>query len=258
MVAAAAECSFLLLDHTELISHHNLWNVLALQPNAAHLGRLWQFFSFPLLHAGPSHLVGNMLALYREVEPIIGARHFSALYLIAIFVGGLADWSAMATGLLPADASLAGVSAGVAAVLVAYATILPELEVSATLCFVLPVRIRAKLFGIGAVAWALLVWIVWPASPVGPAAILAGACVGWVYVKRLGFGNPLAFERYLFDKRQHAERIERMPADQFILEEIDPILEKISREGASRLSRSERKLLQKGREKLAARDFRDR
>jgi hypothetical protein len=71
-------------------------------------------------------------------------------------------------------------------------------------------------------------------------------------VKRLGFGNPMAIERYLFDRRQHAARIERMPADQFIREELDPILEKISREGRGSLTRAERKLLQMGRQKLDA------
>jgi membrane associated rhomboid family serine protease len=260
VVLGAMECSFLLLDRAELISHGHLWNLLALQPGAVHLGRLWQFVSFAGLHAGPLHLAGNVLALYfagREVEPIIGARHFSALYLLAIFVGGVADWCAMLAGWLPADACLVGVSAGVAAVLVAYATILPELEVSATVLFVLPVRVRAKVFGVGCVALAALLWLWEPGSPTGPPAILAGAFVGWVYIKRLGFGNPLAIERYLFEKRQHAARIDRMPADQFIIEEIDPILEKISREGAGRLTRAERKLLEKGREKLSARDSRE-
>jgi hypothetical protein len=202
-----------------------------------------------------------MLALYfagREVEPIIGSRHFSALYLSAILLGGLAEWGAMAAGLLPASAAMVGVSAGAAAVLVAYATILPELEVVGTIFFVVPVRARAKLFGIGSVALGLLLWITWPESPAGPPAILAGALVGWVYIKRLGFGNPLAIERYLFEKRQRAARLDRMPTQQFIVEEIDPILEKISREGADHLTRNERKMLEKGRAKLAARDLRSR
>jgi hypothetical protein len=45
-----------------------------------------------------------------------------------------------------------------------------------------------------------------------------------------------------------------MPAEQFIREELDPILEKIAQRGVHSLTRGERKLLQKGRAKLAARD----
>jgi hypothetical protein len=44
-----------------------------------------------------------------------------------------------------------------------------------------------------------------------------------------------------------------MTAEQFISTEIDPILEKISRDGMSSLSRAERKILALGREKIAGR-----
>ena len=43
-----------------------------------------------------------------------------------------------------------------------------------------------------------------------------------------------------------------MPVEQFIREELDPILEKISRQGCRSLTRAERKLLEKGRAKLDA------
>jgi hypothetical protein len=42
-----------------------------------------------------------------------------------------------------------------------------------------------------------------------------------------------------------------MNAEQFIAEEVDPLLEKISREGMQSLTRSERRILAKAREKLA-------
>ena len=56
----------------------------------------------------------------------------------------------------------------------------------------------------------------------------------------------------LYERRQREARIERMPAEQFISEEIDPILDKISREGMHSLTRTERKILEKGREKIGA------
>jgi len=42
-----------------------------------------------------------------------------------------------------------------------------------------------------------------------------------------------------------------MSAGQFIAEEVDPLLDKISREGIGSLTRSERRILAKAREKIA-------
>jgi hypothetical protein len=41
-----------------------------------------------------------------------------------------------------------------------------------------------------------------------------------------------------------------MRADQFVAEEIDPLLEKISQRGLASLSRRERRLLEQAREKI--------
>lgn len=253
VVAAVGQLSFWLFDRADPLAALKLFAFFGLSAESLHVGRMWQLGSFMLLHAHPLHLVLNLAVLYlagREVEPIVGYRHFVGLYLAGNLLGGLAQWAAYVLGLAPAGALMVGVSAGVAAVLAAYATILPELEITGTLFFVLPLRVRAKVIGVGVVVGAALLWIFAAGSSIGPAAVLAGCGVGWAYAKQLGFGNPLAIERYLCDKRQHAARMERMPAEQFIREEIDPILEKIARAGAGSLSRSEKKLLAKGREKL--------
>jgi membrane associated rhomboid family serine protease len=260
LVAAVVQSSFWLFDRGEFLSQEKLFAWLGLSAQTVSSGHVWQFLSFAFLYAHPLPLLANMLVLYfagREVEPIVGLRHFVGLYAMGNLVGGVSQWGAYVAGLAPAGATMVGVSAGVAAVLAAYATILPELEVVLLLFFVLPVRIRAKWIGLGTIASAGLLWVFAGDSPVGPAGIVAGCVVGWAYAKELGFGNPLAIERYLCDKRQHAARIERMPAEQFIREEIDPILEKIARCGKSSLSRSERKLLEKGRAKLAASESRE-
>jgi membrane associated rhomboid family serine protease len=257
IAAALAEWSLYLFDRAEPVWQNRLVDWLGLHGNAVSSGHWWQFATFILLHPQPFHLFANMMVLYfagREVEPIVGLRHFAILYTLGNLIGGAAQWGAMALGVAPATMTLVGVSAGVAAVLAAYATILPELEVVILLFFVLPWRVRAKTLGLSIVLGAAALWLAQPGSEVGPVAILAGSAVGWAYAKQLGFGNPMAVERYLFDKRQHALRLDRMPAEQFIREELDPILEKMARDGARSLSRAERKLLEKGRAKLAARD----
>jgi hypothetical protein len=80
--------------------------------------------------------------------------------------------------------------------------------------------------------------------------MIAGAIFGWAYVKQLGYGNPLAIQRYIFDRRQRAARLARMNPEQFVALEIDPILEKIAEQGVKSLTRAERKVLEQGREKL--------
>lgn len=226
---------------------------LALDGAVFQTGQVWKFFTFPLLHHDPVHLVMNMALLFfagREVEPIVGRWHFVAIYVGGIFLGGLVNWLA-----LP-DFQVVGVTAGVTAVLVAFTTILPELEVTVHLFFVLPLRLRAKYLAIGVVGMSAIFWLTLTATHIAPAGMIAAAFFAWVYVKQLGFGNPLAIQRYIFDRRQRAARLQRMSPDQFISAEIDPILEKISSQGMHSLSRAERKILAQGRDKIATKTAR--
>ena len=82
-------------------------------------------------------------------------------------------------------------------------------------------------------------------------ALLAGAAIGWVWARQLGFGNAFWFQRRRMEERQQALRRMRMNAEEFVTQEIDPILDKISREGVASLNRAERKILEEGRGKLA-------
>jgi hypothetical protein len=58
-------------------------------------------------------------------------------------------------------------------------------------------------------------------------------------------------QRALRQRRAAAERYRTMTTEQFIAEEVDPLLEKISREGIGSLTRSERRVLARAREKIA-------
>ena len=227
---------------------------LALDGAGIHAGQYWRFFTFALLHDGnPLHLLGNMLLIFfagREVEPIVGRRHFLAIYLGGTLLGGVAHWLAMP------GVALTGVTAGVTAVFVAFTTILPELEVVVHLFFVLPLRLRAKYLAIALLGLSAVCWLTLTAKQIGPAGMVVAGVFAWAYVKQLGFGNPLAIQRYIFAQRQRAARLERMSPEQFIKAEIDPILEKISTHGLGSLSRAEKKILAQGREKIAARAVR--
>src|SRR6266566_6918054 len=88
----------------------------------------WQFFTAPLLYNNVWHFLANMLVLYfvgRAVEAFIGQRQFLCLYLFGAFSGELGHLF-----LMPSNCAVFAASGGVAAVLIAFATILPELEMT--------------------------------------------------------------------------------------------------------------------------------
>jgi membrane associated rhomboid family serine protease len=227
---------------------------LALSHEGIAAGYWWQFLTFGLLHAGPLHAIGNALLLYfagREVEPIIGGRHLGILFFAANVLGGIAQWLGMP------GSEVVGTSAGVAAVVVSYATVLAEFDVVGHLFFVIPLRVRAKFFG-----WAILIfgaacWATQTLTALGPAAICIGCVTGWIYTRELGFGNSFWWERRKQDRQQKKERLERMSADQFLEEQVDPILDKIAREGLQSLTKEEKRMLEQGSAKILAREIDD-
>lgn len=209
----------------------------------------WQFFTAFLLHDGPWHFAGNMLILYllgRDVESIIGQRQFFFLYLAGVGAGELGHLF-----LMPSTSVLFAASGGVAAVLVAYATILPELELTSMIFFPLPIRLKAKHLAYGAVALAIWGVTLDRNGTVAHSAYFGGIVAGWLYAHLLGFGRASIFQRALRHRRVEAERYRAMTPEQFISKEVDPILDKISREGLQSLTWNERRTLARAQEKIA-------
>jgi hypothetical protein len=141
----------------------------------------------------------------------------------------------------------------VCAVLLAFTTILPEFEVT-LLDVIIPVRLRAKYVGwLVAGGSVLLAAFQWEPG-VAHMAHVGGCMVGWMYARQLGFGNPWWFQRRMMERRQREQRLDRMSPDQYMTEEIDPILDKIARDGMRSLNRAERRILERGREKITQKE----
>ncbi len=222
---------------------------LGLRESGVQSAYAWQFLTAPFLHDGFWHLLGNTIVLYllgRDVESILGQRHFFFLYAAGAVAGELGHLFTM-----PGSTVLLGASGGVAAVLMAYATILPELELTAMVFLVVPLRLKAKHLAYGAVAVGAVLLVIDRSGTVSHSAYLGGCAAGWLYAHLLGFGRPSFLQRALHQRKAEAERYQHMNAEQFIAEEVDPLLEKISREGLRSLSRAERRTLTRAREKLA-------
>jgi membrane associated rhomboid family serine protease len=221
---------------------------LALSKQGIRDAYAWQFVTAMFLHNGAWHLVGNLLLLYflgRDVESILGQRHFLYLYLAGTIGGELGHLF-----LMPPDSFLFAASGGVAAVLVAYATILPELELTAVTFFAVPLRLKAKHLAYAAIVVGLVLICIDRTGSVSHSACLGGCAAGWLYAHLLGFGQPSFLQRALRQRRAAAERLSQMTLGQFITEEIDPLLDKISRTGIGSLTRAERRTLAKVRDKV--------
>lgn len=266
VASAAVTTIFWIINRESGISQPADWSRwLSFSPETFPKGRLWQVVTYCLLHGNIIHLAltcGILYAASKEVEPIIGVRHFSVLLTLSIVGGAVAQAFAFASNLAPLHVPFTGLAAAAGAAVAAYGTVLPELEAPFLLSLRRPLSVRAKFIGIAGAGLAIVLCTLdaegysRALAEAGPTGILGGMCVGWLYVKALGFGNPTSLQRFLFKRRQEEARYSRMPPEQFMAENIDPILEKISKEGIKSLTRAERKMLERGRTKIALRAHR--
>lgn len=223
---------------------------------------LWQPVTYMFCHVNVFHILINLLILWfigREVEFFIGTRSYARLYL----VGGLAGAALWFAFNYDTQGLLMGASAAVLACVIAYATLFPAREITLLVFFVLPVRIKAKYLALILIALDVIPLLQHAASGVAHLAHLGGAAFGYIYIKHLGYGPtprwlmllPALFTRpRRRDSRAAAPPHSRRPSsramstDDFIREQVDPILDKISRDGINSLTPQEREILEKARE----------
>jgi membrane associated rhomboid family serine protease len=228
-------------------------------------GRWWQPVTHLFLNAGLVQLGCSMLLLFAAgypLERILGRRHLVSVFLC----GGLAG--ALLRLAVEKDVHVLGSAAATCAVAVAAITILPEQDLRMFRLFRrLPVQLPAKYFAASLIFALVLLFLV----DNGPAvsarqlqtahlAPLAGCFTGWLYARLLGFGRrvPVYWQSRpvpaLIATSALAAARESVgePTDPhaFIRDAIDPILEKISREGLDRLTPDERRLLEQASERL--------
>ena len=136
----------------------------------------------------------------------------------------------------------------------------PERPITLLLFFVMPVTLKAKWW-----AWIAVVLVAYQSlaeanSNVAHLAHLGGIVVGYVFIKWMGWGEPSRPVEKLRDMMHPLARLfarrrqaKEMSSDEFISEHVDPILDKISREGIHSLTRQERKILEQSQAKMKAR-----
>ena len=226
--------------------------VLGLNATRVAQGFVWQPLTYVLVHDGIWHILFNLLLLWwfgREVESFIGPKAFTRLYLLAGGLGG-AVWLVFN---LAEHSPLVGASAAVLGCVIAFATLFPERELTFLLFFFFPVTLRAKYIAMIAIAVDLVPVLTHQISNVAHLAHLGGAVVGYIFIKALGYGTTPGWLRWVQTTRprRYPKPTPITPTrNDFISTEIDPILDKISREGMQSLTRQECKTLESAKDLL--------
>ena len=146
---------------------------------------VWQLVTYMFIHAGPTHLLFNMLALWMfgtELERMWGTRFFTKFY----FVSGIgAGFFQLLLGILPFGfaaqfyyPSVVGASGAIYGVLAAYALYFPSRPIVMFLLFPVPARYAVMIMG-----GLSLVFAMGGGGGVAHTAHLGGLLVGYLYLK---------------------------------------------------------------------------
>lgn len=223
------------------------WQTTLFQP--------WRLFTYMFLHAGPWHIVFNMLWLWwmgRAVEETLGPRSFTVIYLGSGVGGALLDvFFAQFLGIN----YVIGASGAVFGIMVAFAVLYPTMPIH---LFLLP-PIEARYVVAGLIALNILA--LGGNSNVAHIVHLGGAGIGYALMKARqggfdlsGIIRPLENIWYEFKgtykKRESRPKNKNMysVSDVEIVEEVeqtelDEILEKISERGYDALTKEEKRKL---------------
>ena len=216
----------------------------------------WTFVSYMFVHAGLLHLAFNMLILYSlgtRVEERMGSRTFVLFYLYCGLGGAL--FSLGLAALQPG--AVAGASAAVLGVAVAYAMFWPDAEL---MVFPLPWPIRARTLVIALLVLDLVFALLAPGDGVAHIAHLGGAVFGFLFFRFQGLAGPGRPPRPRVAERavmvqsgsREAERSDTPvprprrnpePDRDAVTIETDRLLDKISGQGIASLTPAERKFL---------------
>jgi len=208
----------------------------------------WQFFTYMFLHGGFWHILFNMFVLWMfggDLERKWGEKQFLRYYLITGIGAGFIYYLSALNSSIPTI----GASGAIFGILVAFGMTFPERIVTLLIFFVFPVSMKAKHLVMLFAALEFFLYLS-PGSTVGVArfAHLGGMLVGYLYLKtgRRGYGelpglSDLSFRISQWRIRQRAKQREAREKE----EDIDAILDKISRRGVGSLTLRERRTLQR-------------
>ncbi len=247
-------------------------------------GKIWTIVTYIFVHGDFYHLLFNLILIWfvgRVLVQFIGNKHFIGVFLLSGIIGALLHM--LSTKF---DAPLVGASAGGFGILIATATIIPNQVFNVLLFFFIPIRCRLKYLAIGFIFVEIVFFIIdkWAGqgiyipmiSGIAHAAHLGGALAGFIYVRAFNIGGSKVSLGFLKKMREKAERRSLKhnfkgkgkvvsakvitevdgkiyESDEFTVDIINPLLEKISEHGMSSLTRDEQLILEKYSKEISQR-----
>jgi len=215
--------------------------------------RFWTAVTYMFMHDGIFHILFNMLWLYwlgQIFEEYLGKSRIVGVYLLGGLAGAL--FYVLSYNLFPVFASVlpfstaVGASASVMAVIVATATLMPDYTIP--LMIIGPVKLKWL-----AIFYVLLDFLsIAGPNAGGEIAHLGGALFGFIYIKRLQAGSdwigniadlfksgPRLSKLKVVARNSNSKRANSRPRQ----DEVDVILDKISKVGYENLSSEEKEVL---------------
>ncbi|GEO06738.1 rhomboid family intramembrane serine protease [Adhaeribacter aerolatus] len=221
----------------------------------------WTIFTYFFTHRDWLHIIFNMLNLYwfgMLIREYLGSKKLVSLYILGGLSGAvlyLLFYNFVPFFIQRGSAEMIGASASVLAIIVAAATLLPDYTFN--LLLLGPVKIKW-------IAWFLVLLSVSGAvgdNAGGNVAHLGGALLGYIFIRQLKNGSDMgrfihstwAYISGLFSRRPRMKVSYKNPATATYAassasgkpsqNEIDFILDKISKSGYESLSKEEKQKL---------------
>jgi len=196
----------------------------------------WQFFTYMFLHGGLGHILINMFVLWMfggDLEREWGEKKFLRYYLITGVGAGFIYYLSAVNSDIPTI----GASGAIFGVLVAFGMTFPERIVTLLIFFVVPLRIKAKHLVMLFAGIELLSSLSYGKSD----GIARFAHLGGIGYGKMPSWSNLIFQISQWRIRQRAKQREARWKE----EDIDAILDKISRQGMGSLTGREKRTLQR-------------
>jgi len=217
------------------------------------LTKPWTLLTYMFMHADVFHILFNMIWLFfigKIFEEYLGERKFTFVYLIGGMMGGILVLALYS--LIPAlerdlQDQIMGASAGVMAIVIATATLLPNYSIFIVFIGSIPLK------WIGLTYFILDLILIPYGNAGGHIAHLGGAIFGFIYITQLNKGNDWAAPFIkLFQKKpkSHLKVVSRSvklapPIEKNKEQIVNEILDKISKTGFKSLSEKEKQTLKK-------------
>jgi membrane associated rhomboid family serine protease len=218
----------------------------------------WRFLTYNFVHVSFMHFLFNMLMLWMfgdEVAEFMGHRKFVGLYIFSGIFAGVFSIPFYLFGSLSPYAMIIGASGALMGVFVAYYKFFPERTL--LLFFVIPLKMKYAIW----VLIALDIMMSQTNDSIAHFTHLGGVLAGFIFMYLFNNNRVPFWKRWFLPKNK--KRNSRSNRSEKVLEgevayidqdkQMDAILSKVSKEGVSSLTESERQYLLKAGDRLRRR-----